>query len=150
MIMAVIRMVVTGGVILALTACLSPRATLNQAFEAARKQSAHCSEDEGQSYYDQTLCIETVYKSTVPTNYAHWSQLNETLLNIRKFGRYADQTNLTREEFDQGIRRLWQESSAAQVADLKHLEAERSQALDAYIEEHNGTDGTPVSPGNGR
>lgn len=129
--------------------CASPQDQVNTALESASKEAGNCAMEQRQSYYKQALCIEVAYKSTVPANYKQWSQLNQTLDDTLKFGRYADQTNMTRKDFDTGIKQLWQDSPSGQAAFFKQLEAERSEALDDYIEQHN-EHGNPSPPsGNG-
>ena len=119
--------------------CASPQTQVDKAFESARKEAGNCASEQDQSYYKQALCIEVAYKSTVPANYKQWSQLNQTLENTLKFGRYADQTHMSRKDFDAGMKQLWQDSPAEQAAYFQQLEAERSKALDEYIQQHNET-----------
>jgi len=45
------------------------------------------------------------------------------------------------------MKQLWQDSPADQAAYFKQLEAERSKALDEYIEQHN-KGGNPASTSN--
>ena len=141
------RMVMIAATMLVAAGCASPPTAFSEAFESAQKQAVGCRAQEGQSYYEETVCIETVYKSTVPAGYANWGQLNQTLVNLLKFGRYADRTGMSRKDFDSGITTLWQASSSAQAAELNSLEAERSKAIDQYIEQHNVTGSVPASSG---
>lgn len=129
--------------------CASPQTQVNKALESASKEAGNCAIEQSQSYYKQALCIEVAYKSTVPANYKQWSQLNQTLENTLKFGRYADQTNMTRKDFDTGIKQLWQDSPSGQAAYFKQLEAERSEAVDDYIEQQNENRNPPPPIDNG-
>ena len=132
---------------LILMGCVSPQTQVDKAFESARKEAGNCASEQDQSYYKQALCIEVVYKSTVPADYEQWSRLNQTLDDTVKFGRYADQTHLSREDFDTGMKQLWQDSPSGQAAYFKQLETGRSKALDEYIEQHNKS-GNPASTSN--
>lgn len=127
--------------------CASSQTQVNKAFESAREEADNCASEQPQSYYKQALCIEVAYKSIVPADYEQWSQLNQTLAYTMKLGRYADQTHMSRKDFDAGMKQLWQDSPADQAAYFKQLEAERSKALDEYIEQHN-KGGNPASTSN--
>ena len=129
--------------------CASPQTQVNKAFESARKEAGNCAMEQRQSYYKQALCIDVAYKSGVPADYKQWSQLNQTLDDTVKLGRYADQTNMTRKDFDLGIKQLWQDSPSGQAAYLQQLEAERSEAVDDYIEQHNKSGNPPHPSGTG-